>query len=518
MKLLSAERLAHPPADFIGPDVIETPGHTVMSHHPARPVDVVWAGDPKIAHVDRAVRAARDALKDWATAPFDRRAEAMLAVRDKLAERKEQFAELIALETGKALWDSRGEAGILAGKIDITLDDSANSGRSRVAPFEVEINETRRGRCSFRPHGVMAVIGPFNFPAHLPNGHIVPALLAGGSVVFKPSDKTPAVGQLLAETYREALAEAGAPVGLVNLVQGHADIASALTNNEDVDGILFTGSWPVGRKILEANLDSPGRIVALELGGNNPAVVMDDADLAQAVVECARCAFITTGQRCTCTRRIILHEAIADRFMDAFLKAAKSMTVGDPFAEEQPFMGPIIREDAQQSALTFAENAKNMGAEVVLEPHAQEVLGCEGGHFVTPGVIRVDRFVKSEEGPGCDLEVFGPMARVSVVKNYDEALEQANATRYGLASSIFTKNEKTIDAFLAGARAGCVNVNAGTAGASSKLPFGGLGLSGNHRPAGAFALDYCAYPVASMIETGDAKIVPTGMGWDDSWV
>jgi len=518
MKLACTGRLAHPPADFLGDDIVEIPGHTVISHHPARPVDVIWAGDPKLAHVDRAVSAARAALRDWATAPFERRAEAMLAVRDKLAERKEQFAELIALETGKALWDSRGEAGILAGKIDITLDDSANSGRSRIAPFEVAINDTRTGRCAFRPHGVMAVIGPFNFPAHLPNGHIVPALLAGGAVVFKPSDKTPAVGQLLAETYREALAEAGAPAGLVNLVQGHADIAQRLTTHPDIDGVLFTGSWPVGRKILQANLDTPGRIVALELGGNNAAVVMDDADLAQAVVECVRCAFITTGQRCTCTRRIILHEAIADRFMSAFMKATRTITVGDPFDETQPFMGPIIREDAQQSALAFTENAQSMGATVLLEPHAQQILGCEGGHFITPSVIRVDSFTRSEEGPGCDLEVFGPLARVSVVKSFDEALQQANATRYGLASSIFTKNQANIDAFLAGARAGCVNINAGTAGASSKLPFGGLGLSGNHRPAGAFALDYCAYPVASMIETGDAKIIPTGMEWDDEWV
>lgn len=518
MKLTASKHLAHPPADFLGAKIVETPGHTVMSHHPARPVDVVWAGDPKIDHVDRAVACAREALREWATAPFERRAEALLAVRDKLAERKEQFAQLIALETGKALWDSRGEAGILAGKIDLALDDSANSGRSRIAPYDVKISDTRTGHCTFRPHGVMAVIGPFNFPAHLPNGHIVPALLAGGTIVFKPSDKAPAVGQLLAETYREALADAGAPAGLVNLVQGHADIARAITMHEDVDGVLFTGSWPVGRKILQANLDTPGRIVALELGGNNPAIVMDDADLAQAVVECVRCAFITTGQRCTCTRRIILHKAIEDRFMDAFLKATDALSVGDPFAETQPFMGPIIREDAQQSAIRFFDHAADMGATVLKQPVVPEVLGCEGGHFITPGVLRVDAFTKTEEGPGCDIEVFGPAVRVTSVDTFDEALQQANATRYGLASSIFTKSEATIDAFLAGARAGCVNVNAGTAGASSKLPFGGLGLSGNHRPAGAFALDYCAYPVASMVETGDAKIVPTGMEWDDGWV
>jgi len=364
----------------------------------------------------------------------------------------------------------------------------------------------------------MAVIGPFNFPAHLPNGHIVPALLAGGTVVFKPSDKTPAVGQLLAETYREALAEAGAPAGVFNLVQGHAASARALTTHPGVDGVLFTGSWPVGREILAANLDTPGRLVALELGGNNPAVVMDDADLAQAVVECVRCSFVTTGQRCTCTRRIILHRAIADRFIDAFLKAASRLTVGDPFDETQPFMGPVIREEPQQAALRFVENAAALGAEVLLAPHAQQVLGCEGGHFITPGVLRVDAFSPTDEGPGCDLEVFGPLVRLTVVDSFEDAVEQANATRFGLAASVFTQDPARIESFLAGVKAGCLNVNAGTAGASSKLPFGGLGLSGNHRPAGAFALDYCAYPVASMVETGDAKIVPTGMEWDDGWI
>jgi len=518
MKLASTDRLAAPPADYFGSDTVEIPGHTLVSHHPARPVDLVWAGAPRLAHVDLAVAAAREALGAWARSPVERRVEALLAIRDKLDERQERFAELIALETGKAMWDARAEAGILAGKVDITLDDSANSGRARISPYEVKLTDTRRGICRFRPHGVMAVIGPYNFPAHLPNGHIIPALLAGGTVVFKPSDKAPAVGQFLVEPSREALAGAGAPAGVVNLVQGHAEHAQALTIHPDVDGVLFTGSWPVGRKILSANLDSPGRIVALELGGNNPAIVCADANLAQAVVECVRCCFISTGQRCTCTRRIILEKPIADRFMDAFLKAARTLTHGDPFADEQPFMGPIIREDAQQSVVRFADHARQMGAEVLLAPEATDVLGCEGGHFVTPGVLRVDEFVRTEEGPGADIEVFGPLARVCVVDSFDEALAQANATRYGLAASIFTNDETKTDHFLTGVKAGCANVNAGTAGASSKLPFGGLGHSGNHRPAGAFALDYCAYPVASMVETGDAKVVPTGMEWDDSWV
>ncbi|MCA9294394.1 MAG: aldehyde dehydrogenase family protein, partial [Phycisphaerales bacterium] len=300
--------LAHEPADLIGGSVRPLKGDAIRSHNPAAPDQLVWQGGSNLQHVDDAVAAARAAQSAWARTPFEQRIEALLAFKKLAAERKEQIGQLIQLETGKAAWDAQAEAGILAGKIDITLDDSAGSGRSRVAPFDLTLSPTRQGSTRFRPHGVMAVVGPFNFPAHLPNGHIAPALLMGNTIVFKPSDKTPAIGQLLAEMYLEALDTVGAPKGVLNLVQGGADIASRLVTHESIDGILFTGSWPVGRRILQANLDHPGRIVALELGGNNGALIMPDADLKATAIECARAAFITTGQRCTCTRRLVVHK------------------------------------------------------------------------------------------------------------------------------------------------------------------------------------------------------------------
>ncbi len=422
------------------------------------------------------------------------------------------------------MWEAKGEASILAGKVDITLDNSTHGSLARVSDYEIELSETRRGVCRYRPHGVMAVIGPFNFPAHLPNGHIIPALAMGDTVVLKPSDKTPAVGQLIAEMFNEALDSIGAPKGVVNLVQGGGDIAAKLVTHPGVDGVLFTGSWPVGRKILEANLDHPGRIVALELGGNNPAVVMADCDLRQAAVECARASFATTGQRCTCTRRIILHEKIADRFIGALKNAAEAIEVGDPRREPPVFFGPLIREEARQAAMGYYESLVSAGGESLVAPKAlNDIVGCDGGHFITPGAVRVDRFVADDAGgpgrdAGCDMEVFGPIVRVCVVKSYEEAIEQANATRYGLAASIFTTSKETGERFLIDAKAGCVNVNAGTAGASGKLPFGGLGWSGNHRPAGSSSVDYCAYPVASMVETSDTAPLSPGMTFDDSWV
>jgi succinylglutamic semialdehyde dehydrogenase len=523
--------LRREPADLIGGRWVVAAGETrIESRSPADPSRVIWSGRSSLGHLHAAVAAAREALPAWSAWTFERRAAVLRRFQRVCEARANEIAALITDEVGKPLWDSKTEAAALSAKVDITLDPEGPL--RRVTGFDTSLGATRTGRCWFRPHGVMAVVGPFNFPAHLPNGHIIPALAMGNTVVLKPSDKTPAVGQLLGELLQEALDAEGAPPGVVNIVQGGADIASTLVSHRDIDGILFTGSWPVGRRILGANLDHPGRIVALEMGGNNAAIVMPDADLRQAAIECVRSAFITTGQRCTCTRRIIVHSGIADRFTGALVRAASNLIVGDPRAEHPVFMGPIISETSRRAVLEFQSQAARAGGIVLVESTAIE--SATGGWYLSPGVLRVDRFIADEgadgsagEGfapgcgardAGCDLEVFGPLLRIAVVDSFDEAIAQANSTRFGLAASIFTKDAAAIDRFIREARAGCINVNTGTAGASSKLPFGGLGLSGNHRPAGAFSLDYCAYPVAGMIESGDAAQLTPGMRFDDSWL
>ncbi|HBS28710.1 MAG TPA: N-succinylglutamate 5-semialdehyde dehydrogenase [Phycisphaerales bacterium] len=516
------------PADLIGGEWRPIPpdgAAFVRSHNPAHPERTVWQGSPRASHVNEAIAAARRSAPAWARASVDQRAGALRRFKALVEEQHRAIADLLCDETGKAMWEAEAEAKLLAVKADTTLLEGAmsdGSGRARVSGFEIPLGATRRGRCSFRPHGVMAVLGPFNFPVHLPNGHILPALLAGNTVVFKPSDKTPAVGALLAWLYQQALASVGAPPGVINLVQGGADIARALVAHDDLDGILFTGSWPVGRAILQANLDRPGRIVALELGGNNPCVVMPDADPRLAAIETVRAAFATTAQRCTCTRRLIVHESIADRFIGAVAKAASALLVGDPRGvtpDRQPFMGPIIRAEARDAVLKFQRDLVSGGGAVVLESAAMD--HPSGGHYITPGIVRVPRYSLADDPArdcGCDVEVFGPILRVTTCRSLDDAMDQANATRYGLAASIFTRDESAADRFLAEARAGCVNVNTGTAGASGKLPFGGIGLSGNHRPAGSFALDYCAFPVASMIERGSDAPLSPGMRFDEGWL
>jgi succinylglutamic semialdehyde dehydrogenase len=515
--------LAHPPSNLIAGEWIPTPGAALSTRNPARPADIVWQAGAEPSHVDRAVASARAALPTWASWPREKRLEVLRRFQKIAAERLDAATNLLRDEIGKPLWDAKGEAGLLGPKVDITLDESSTGAMRRVTGFETPVAEGRIGRCWFRPHGVMAVLGPFNFPMHLPNGHIVPALAMGNTIVFKPSDKAAACGQFLAELYHQALTDAGAPPGVVNLVQGGADIASSLVKHDEIDGILFTGSWPVGRRILEANLDRPGRIAALEMGGNNPAIIMPDADLRQAAIECVRCAFITSGQRCTCTRRVLVHRSVAGRFIAAVAKAASNLMIGDPASAHPIFMGPVISQAARDQILATQAALAKAGGEVIVPMTAHDPANnpsTVGGWFLTPGIMRVPRFVpiESPTEPGSDVEVFGPFLRIAEFDDLDDAITQANNTRFGLAASIFTKSQPAADRFLALARAGCVNVNTGTAGASSKLPFGGLGLSGNHRPAGAFSLDYCAYPVAGMIESGPAALISPGMRFEDSWL
>jgi succinylglutamic semialdehyde dehydrogenase len=478
------------------------PGHVVRSANPAHPSETVWIGlcDPEAA--DRAVAAARAAWRNWRDAGFEARKAILLAWQSVTQRHSERIARCITREMGKTLAESRLEAKALGEKVSVTLDPIS---QGRVSPYEVPIAETRRGLCGFRPHGVMAVIAPFNFPAHLANGHFVPAMLAGNTVVLKPSERTPAVGQLLAELSDEA----GFPPGVFNVVQGGAATASRLAGHADVDGVLFTGSWAVGRRILEANLDRPGRIVALEMGGSNAAIVCSDCDLRQAVIECARASFATTGQRCTCTRRIVVHEAVAGRFVAALGRAASTLLIGPGDAAEPVFMGPLVTEPAMNSALQFQRARAQSGARVVL----QSVRADREGWFVTPGIIEVDRFTRAS-----DQEVFAPIVQVSVARCDEDLVEQANATEFGLAASVFTQDPGRWMRISRDVRAGCINWNMGTAGASSKLPFGGLGLSGNHRPAAAFSVDYCAYPVAHMEERSTSAAVPEGMLWRDSWL
>ncbi|MHC4428128.1 MAG: aldehyde dehydrogenase family protein, partial [Planctomycetota bacterium] len=334
------DALKHPPSSYIDGRFVPITGDELVSRNPANTDSVVWSATPPTVHLDDAVAAARKALPAWSRAPLEERAALLKRWQSAVEQNLERIAGLITDEMGKVLTESRAEAKLLADKVSITLDDVSFS---RVRDYEVKAGETRTGHCRFKPYGVMAVLGPFNFPAHLPNGHFVPALLLGNTVVFKPSRHTPAVGQLIGELMHEA----GVPPGVFNVIHSGRGVASGMTTHDDVDGVLLTGSWPVGRGVIEANLDRPGRILALELGGNNPTVVMSDCHFKQAVIECVRASFATSGQRCTCTSRIIVEEPISERFIKAFCRVTERLSVG-PGRSTDPvyFMGPVVSEDS----------------------------------------------------------------------------------------------------------------------------------------------------------------------------
>lgn len=490
----SAAYLAQSPSDYVDGVFRRLSGDGIVTRDPAFPSRVVWTGTPVVSHAEEAIAAARRALPSWRALSFDERRAYLERWREACVRHAGRLAAAISREVGKVKWEAELEAKIVAEKVSITLEERV---LARVAGFEVAAGAGKTGICAFRPHGVITVLGPYNFPAHLPNGHIVPALLVGNTVVFKPSEKGASVGQLLAEIAHEV----GFPAGVFNVVQGGGAIASRLATHPEVDGVLFTGSFPVGRRILEANLDTPGRLIALEMGGSNPAYISANADLRRAAIECVRAAYATTGQRCTCTRRILVDERVIDRFVPMFMKLASTLVVAAADDGVPAFMGPLVTGEARDAVLR-AQAALAARGRLLLEASPLD----REGFFLAPGAVELDRFRVKDEGD----EIFGPFVQIARVRDIDDAIQQANATRFGLAASIFTQDECEWRAFREGSRAGCVNWNTGTAGASSKLPFGGTGRSGNHRPAGAFAVDACAYPVATMIDSAEL-VIPQGM-------
>lgn len=455
-------------------------GPTFSSFDPSTG-EAIWTGSSATREdVNEAVRAAQGAFEKWATPPLAERIAIMERYRDLIKRDAEELARLISRETGKPFWETKTEAATVAGKVDLSI----RAYHERTGERETASGATR-GVLRHRPHGVMAVLGPYNFPAHLPNGHIVPALIAGNTVVFKPSEMTPGPGAFIVER----MVEAGVPAGVVNLVQGARETGEALTG-ADVNGVLFTGGAKTGLTINKMFADRLDVIVALELGGNNPLIWWDTDDIDAAAFAVVQSAFWTAGQRCTCARRLILpNDHRGDSALEALTRLTDRLIIDQPFAEPQPFMGPVISPKIAESLERAFDQFIDQGGEPIRNLSVRD----EGGAFVTPGIIDVTR---AEAIP--DEEHFGPFLKVYRVKDFDAAIARANKTRFGLSAGLLSDDKVKWEKFLALSRAGVVNWNRQTTGASGAAPFGGIGLSGNHHPAGYYAADYCAYPVASM--------------------
>lgn len=438
----------------------------------------LWTG--AVSDVDAEVARARAAWPAWAALPLAGRIEILRRFSSVVRARNDRLADLIARETGKPVWEALTEVDSVINKVEISI--AAYSERTGQKLMEGAMGD--RTAVRHKPHGVMAVLGPYNFPAHLPNGHIVPALIAGNAVVFKPSEKTPAVGAMLVELYHSS----GVPDDVIRLVTGGPDEGKKLTAHEDVNGILFTGSAQTGIAINKQLAAHPDKIVALEMGGNNPIVVWDTADIHTAAIIVVQSAFLSAGQRCTAAKRLIVKDSLYDALLGEVKKIADRLIVGEPHSQPTPFMGPVIDNQAADGLTeSFLILMSNGG-----KPIKYMSRPIEGRPFLTPGIIDVTDMA---ERP--DVELFGPLLQVIRVPTFEAAIAEANNTRFGLSASLIGGTPQQYDQFWANVRAGLINWNKPTNGASSNAPFGGVGISGNHRPSAYYAADYCGYPVAS---------------------
>lgn len=454
--------------------------HDILNSRNPVTGEAVWTGkvaDPR--RVDEAVTIAGSAQRDWERRPLEEREAILGRVAEIVTERGDELSLLISSEVGKPRWESATEVKSVAGKIALSIE----AHRQRCESFS-RGNATTR----FRAHGCCAVFGPFNFPVHLPNGHLAPALLAGNTVVFKPSEHAPACGEWLVNAYLEA----GVPMDALHLLPGGRATGQALAEHPGLRGLFFTGSHRTGQALARLSLERWNRIVALEMGGNNPLIAWDPESVQEAGRMIAYSAFVSAGQRCTCARRLIVPASeTGDAILESVVSCAGAMQAGHHSDRPEPFMGPVIGPEQARSVLQEQARLEAQGAQVLLRGQVLE----RAPTLVSPVVVDCTRAT----GVG-DEEQFGPMLRVWRVEetNFAEAIRLANETRYGLAAGLLSRSRERYEEFRREVRAGIVNWNTPLVGASSAMPFGGVGDSGNHRPSAYFAADYCSYPVASM--------------------
>lgn len=466
----------------IAGDWLSGEGRALQSVNPADQ-SIVWKGQmASAAQAIEAVACAERAWRPWRRTPLEQRQHVLLAFANLLRQRQEELAALITRETGKPLWEARTEVGTAIAKVDLTL--KAQSQRRHENSFALG---QAKAELTFRPLGVVVVLGPFNFPAHLPGGQIIPALLAGNTVVFKPSELTPAVGNWLTAAWHTA----GLPPGVLNTVQGDAEIATTLIDQNQVRGVMFTGSHRAGKAIHQRLAGRTDVLLALEMGGNNPLVILppyDNALYAGLVVESA---FITAGQRCTCARRLILIDsAESHKFLSNLVDRVGKLRVGLSTDQPEPFIGPVISVGAADRLLATQTRWQSLGGNSLVTMQRSE--RCHA--LLTPGIIDMTGV---GEAAG-DEEHFGPLLQVYRVQDWQAVLQQAARSRFGLAAALIGGTRDQFEEFREAIPAGVVNWNRQTTGASGALPFGGLGDSGNHRPAGFWAMDACSDPVAGL--------------------
>jgi succinylglutamic semialdehyde dehydrogenase len=462
---------------FIGGQWIRGQGLPFSSINPATGEPVFQTRNADSSEVAAAFQTAKAAFQEWAENSAEQRFQVARKFASIVDRRRQEFVTAISSETGKPLWESNQEVDTVMKKVDLSISAYAQ----RTGRHEQEMGQVR-SVLSHASHGIVAILGPFNFPAHLPNGHIVPALIAGNCVAFKPSELAPLAGALLADCWQDA----GLPAGCLSLLQGDRSTAGCILERPEVAGVFFTGSATAGVAIHQRFATRPDVILALEMGGNNPMVVLDTNDAVAAARIVAVSAFISAGQRCTCTRRLIV---VGEAILPELIRLTETIRVGAPNDLPEPFLGPVITSSAAGKVLNAQKELLTSGAKILVECRPAK----NGIPFLEPGILDVTGV---DNIP--DEEVFGPLIKLIRVEDFDAAITEANRTRFGLAAGLIGGTEKHFEIFRRRVRAGIINWNRPTTGASSAAPFGGVGLSGNHRPSAFYAADYCAYPIATL--------------------
>jgi len=448
-------------------------GETFENRNPADTDEVVGAVVKSgTSDVDRAVMAAREAYSSWRLFPAPKRGEILFKAGELLMKRKQELAALETREMGKILTETLGD---VQEAIDMTYYMAGEGRRlsGETVPSELPDKDCKSVRV---PVGVCALITPWNFPIAIPAWKIMPALVSGNAVVFKPSSYT----SIAASRFVEILAEAGLPKGVLNLVHGRGeDIGEYLATHSEIDGVSFTGSTAVGEK-LAAKCIELGKKVSCEMGGKNAIIVMDDSNLDLAVEGAVWGGFGTTGQRCTAAGRVVVHKDVYDRFLEMFTRAASKLRLGNGLHEKTD-VGPVVNRAQMEKVLNYIEIGKKEGAKLVTGGKAYREGACVRGYFIEPTIF-------SEVEPLMRIareEIFGPVVAVLKAKDLEDAINIVNDTKYGLVSAIYTRDlnkaaiaERELDT-------GIVYINASTIGAEIQLPFGGTKKSGiGHREAG----------------------------------
>jgi len=475
---------------YIGGAWHKAHGEAFASYDPATG-DKVWEGHgANEDDVAEAMAAARLAFPAWSRRPVEERIAIVRAFAKEIEKRSDEIARTISREMGKVTWDAKGEVAAMIGKIEISIRAQAERAgtREEKAAFGAMT-------LSHHAHGVLGVFGPFNFPGHLPNGHIVPALLAGNCVLFKPSEVTPGVGALMMEAWEAA----GLPAGVLNLLQGGRETGAALLDSHGLNGVLFTGSAHTGALIHKKFAGRPDVILALELGGNNPLIVWPPVDAKAAANLIVHSAFATSGQRCSCARRLIVPQgAEGDAIIAALAELTPQISVGPATQTPEPFLGPLVNAHSAERAVKFEQGLVAMGGKPIV-PVKRD------GAYVHPAIIDVTGLTPPDE------ELFGPVLQVYRAPDFDHALDLANATRFGLAGGLISDDPALWARVKNEMRAGVLNWNRPTTGASGAMPFGGPGLSGSLRPSAYYAADYVAFPVATQLSEKAVAIAAPGL-------